>query len=78
MNSESTISDTLKKVKRPKVGETLKLSPTHNIYRREKKVYVTTFINLVGGPVSRRHNSLGEAYLQVNRDNTDMINQGRL
>ena len=78
MISTPATSDTLNKIKTPRIGETLILSSKHWIKRKEKNVFVSTFINLVGGSVSRRHKAFKDAHLQVERDNNDMEAQGRL
>lgn len=60
------------------VGEKMILSPYHWIVRKARGSFVATFINLVGGPVSKRFSQLDSAYLQVTFDNNEMLKQGRV
>ena len=60
------------------VGSVMRLSEWHWIVRKEKNVYVSSFLNLVGGEVSERFKHLDEAYQYVCSKNEDMIKLGRL
>ena len=61
-----------------KVGGVMRLSEYHWIVRKEKNVYISSFVNLVGGEVSERFKNLDEAYQYVCSKNEDMIKLGRL
>lgn len=59
-------------------GEILRLSANHWIERKTEKVYVSNFVNMVGGLVSRRHKTLDEAYIQVCKSNQEIVKRKRV